>query len=70
VPRKRAARVKFADHEPGVHGMIIFADRHTAPVARRSPSPPGGGSDELDRIGGTYQVASAHCCFSAVAARR
>jgi hypothetical protein len=50
--------------------MIIFADRQTAPVARRSPSPPGGGSDELDRIGGTYQVASAHCCFSAVAARR
>ena len=47
--------------------MIIFAHRHAAAVARRSAGPAGGRSDELDRTGRTYQVASAHCRFSAVA---
>ena len=70
VPGDRASGVELADHETRVHGMIVFAHRRTAAVARRSPRPPGGGSDELDRIGGTYQVASAHCRFSTVASRR
>ena len=70
VPGDRATGIELADHEPGVHGMIVFAHRRTAPVARRSPGPPSRRSDELDRIGATYQVASAHCRFSAVASRR
>ena len=70
MPRDRAARLQLVDHEPGVHGTLVLTHCRATTVARRRASPAGGRSDELNRTGRAYDVASAHWRFSAVAARR
>jgi hypothetical protein len=45
VPRDVAIRIELADHEPGVHSMIIFTHCHAATVAGRFTCPAGARSD-------------------------